>query len=157
MSCGKNHAKTHKWASRIRTGTRPFVQGEKSWRRRFLGEMRRSNNPLQACEVAKIRWVTYLEWRRTGFLSDDMLEEAETAFHARHPGIDMLASLSSAQEIEEQGIGAQAAEAVQANQGAPLDERQTTLKQLLEMRGYDSASVLKDLEGWTTIGDYELE
>ena len=69
MSCGRTHAKHHKFAPRKRYGTLPFTRSPKRFRQLFLNEMKRSNNPLRAVEAASIDWQTYENWMATALWS----------------------------------------------------------------------------------------
>ncbi len=61
-------------------------------RRRFLNELRRTNNVQRACKWAGIYVSLYEEWRHDGFLTEEMLDGAERTFRAKHPQADILVS-----------------------------------------------------------------
>ena len=72
-------------------GRAPFTRSPKRDRQLFLNEMKRSNNPLRACEAASISWSTYQEYVATGFITQQALDEATAVFKSRHPHLDLLA------------------------------------------------------------------
>ncbi len=107
-----------------------WKRGPKSWKRSFLNEMKRTNNPLEAIKYAHITWSCYTEWLETGFLSQQELQEAEKIFKAKHPKVDIIIKTSD-EQLEDEGIAVVAATGVEA----------------IEATGYDQRTVL-DEDGW---------
>jgi hypothetical protein len=111
-----------------------FKQGPRSWKRRFLNEMRRTNNVLAGLTFARITWACYIDWLATGFLSQEELSEAEKIFHQRHPTIDIIIKQSD-EELEDSGLG-------------------VVVEQAIEAVGYDESMILRS-EGWISTDDWE--
>jgi hypothetical protein len=122
---------------RTRKGTprSGWKQGPASWRRLFLYEMARTNNPLTAIKHARITWSCYQEWLESGFLSQTMLDDAYRRFKSKHPTTDIIASKHTDEQLEDSGLGVAATAAVEAT-------------------GYDERTVLND-DGWVASDDWE--
>lgn len=127
---------------RTSTPRLPFRLGPKTDRKKFLNEMKRSNNIIRALAVAQIRWAGYQEWLDTGFVTESMLAEADFTFKLKHPTIDMLASTKSDQELEDAGLGVAATEATSA------------VEIPLELHGYSPKTIL-DPSDWKDINGYD--
>jgi hypothetical protein len=95
-----------------------------------LNELRRSNNVVRALDHARVPFETYQEWRESGFLSDEMLQQAESSFRLKHPDADIIVSVSD--------------NTVQDASATPST---------VEARGYDADNVL-DADGWSNADEY---
>jgi hypothetical protein len=125
-----------KYYPRYNSGPRVrFKQGPKSWRRRFLGEMGRTNNVFAALKFARINWDVYTDWLDTGFLSEQDLKRAEDRFYAHHPRVDIVVTQSTV---------------------VPLEDGSTVVdKVAVEAVGYDVSKVLREDEGWISTEDWQ--
>jgi hypothetical protein len=164
MCCGRKHPAKHAFAHRRSFGRKQFTMTAKNDRRRFLNEMRRSANPIRACQVIHIRWSTFVEWQQSGFITQAMLDEATAVFKLKHPTVDMLA----AHTPDEQGIAGLPVEAVDDIDVAPVANSTQPppipaivmgdgAKAILALHGYTVDDVLADPTGWSDDGDYEIE
>lgn len=79
----------------------------KMTRRRFLNEMRRSNNPIAACANAGVMYRWYEESVSSGFITQDMLDEALTIYRLKHadisPGVPSMVLKHTDKELETLG------------------------------------------------------
>ena len=130
MSCGRHHPKTHRYAPRPNVTT--HRKGPLRLKQMFLHEMRKSNNPLEACRHARIQYSLYQDWLQTGFLSQADLAAAEAVFKIKHPRVDIIVK-STDQELEDAGI---------ATTG------------VVAATGYDADSVLNE-DGWIHTDDWQ--
>jgi hypothetical protein len=84
-----------------------YHYGVKTQRRLFLNTMRKTNNPIAACERVGIVWSVFEEWKSTGFLTQAMLDQELAAYRAKHPdiapGVPSMVIKHSDQELEELG------------------------------------------------------
>jgi len=127
----------------------------KNDRRKFLNEYRRSNNPLRACEYAKISWATFQDWLSSGFLTQESVDEAEAVFKQKHPHIDSLPRRRD-DDIPLGGLQSDSpSEVPMTHMRSPGVYIGSAVFDM--MRGYNPEQVLSDPEGWSNADEYDIE